>query len=84
MGTYLLNITFASMLIKYSDNLFMQIIGVIYHNRNRLIAFTIIAAMAVGAGGALKDLKTTVLIPMDEAVEAMRKAGGVGYRPPGG
>lgn len=41
-------------------------------------------AMAVGAGGALKDLKTTVLIPMDEAVEAMRKAGSTGYRPPGG
>ena len=41
-------------------------------------------AMAVGASGALGSFKTTVLIPMDEAVEAMRKAGTVGYRPPGG
>lgn len=47
MGTYVLNINFASMLIKYSDNLFMQVGGVIYHNRNRLIAFVIISAMAV-------------------------------------
>ena len=41
-------------------------------------------AMAVGAGGALKDFKTTVLLSMEEAMEAMRKAGGAGYRPPGG
>ena len=41
-------------------------------------------SMAVGASGALGSFKTTVLIPMDEAVEAMRKAGTVGYRPPGG
>ena len=41
-------------------------------------------SMAVGASGAFRSFKTTVLIPMDEAVEAMRKAGTVGYRPPGG
>ncbi len=41
-------------------------------------------AMAVGASGALGSFKTTVLIPMDEAGEAMRKAGTGGYRPPGG
>ena len=41
-------------------------------------------AMAVGAGGALKDFKTTVLLSMEEAMEAMRKAAGAGYRPPGG
>lgn len=41
-------------------------------------------AMAIGAGGALKDYKTTVLMTMEEAIEAMRKAGGAGYRPPGG
>jgi uncharacterized protein with GYD domain len=41
-------------------------------------------SMAVGASGAIGSFKTTVLIPMDEAVEAMRKAGTVGYRPPGG
>ena len=41
-------------------------------------------AIAVGATGALSAFKTTVLISMEEAVEAMRKAGAVGYRPPGG
>ena len=40
-------------------------------------------SMTVGASGAIGSLKTTVLIPMDEAVEAMRKAGTVGYQPPG-
>ena len=41
-------------------------------------------AMAVGATGAASSFKTTVLMPMEEAVEAMRQASGVGYRPPGG
>ena len=41
-------------------------------------------AMAVGSGGALRDYKTTVLLSMEEAMEAMRKAGDAGYRPPGG
>ena len=40
-------------------------------------------SMAIGASGAFSEFKTTVLISMDEAVEAMRKAGTVGYRPPG-
>ena len=40
-------------------------------------------SMAVGASGALKALKTTVRISMDEAVEAMKKAGRIGYQPPG-
>lgn len=41
-------------------------------------------SMAVSASGAAKDIKTTVLLSMDEAVEALRKAGSVGYRPPAG
>jgi uncharacterized protein with GYD domain len=41
-------------------------------------------AMAVGGGGALANLETTVLIGMDEAQDAMRKAAGATYRPPGG
>lgn len=41
-------------------------------------------SMAVGASGAVTNLKTTVLLPMSEGVEAARKAGSVGYRPPGG
>ena len=39
-------------------------------------------AMAVGAGGALSDVETTVLLDMDEAQEAMRKAAAATYRPP--
>ena len=40
-------------------------------------------AMAVGAGGALSNLETTVLLDMDEAQDAMRKAAAATYRPPG-
>jgi uncharacterized protein with GYD domain len=41
-------------------------------------------SMAVGGTGALSSLETTVLIGMDEAQEAMRKAGAATYRPPAG
>ena len=41
-------------------------------------------SMAVLAGGAAKDLKTTPLLSVEEAMEAMHKAGSVGYRPPTG
>jgi uncharacterized protein with GYD domain len=40
-------------------------------------------AIAVGAGGALSELETTVLLDMDEAQDAMRKAAAATYRPPG-
>ena len=40
-------------------------------------------AMAVGAGGALSEVETTVLLDMNEAQEAMRKAAAATYRPPG-
>lgn len=39
-------------------------------------------AMAIGGAGALSKLETTVLLDMQEAQEAMRKAGGATYRPP--
>jgi uncharacterized protein with GYD domain len=39
-------------------------------------------AMAVSAGGALKAVKTTQLITIEEAVQAMKKATKAGYRPP--
>jgi len=38
-------------------------------------------AMAVGASGAV-GIETTVLLDMDEAQEAMRKAAAAAYRPP--
>jgi hypothetical protein len=40
-------------------------------------------AMAVGAGGARSQIETTVLLDMDEAQDAMRKAAAATYRPPG-
>ena len=39
--------------------------------------------LAAAGGGALKALKTTVLMSPEEGLEAMRRAGGTGYRPPG-
>jgi uncharacterized protein with GYD domain len=39
-------------------------------------------AMAIGGAGALSKLETTVLLDMEEAQEAMRKAGSATYRPP--
>lgn len=39
-------------------------------------------SIAASAGGAVKAIKTTPLMTMDEGVAAMRKAVGAGYRPP--
>ncbi len=39
-------------------------------------------SMAASAGGAVKTVKTTPLMSIDESMEAMRKAAGVGYSPP--
>ncbi len=39
-------------------------------------------AMTVGASGALSEVETTVLLDMDEAQDAMRKAAAATYRPP--
>ena len=46
-------------------------------------ASAVALAMAVGAGGAVSGIETTVLLDMDEAQEAMRKAAAATYRPPG-
>ena len=40
-------------------------------------------ALALGAGGALSPVETTVLLTVEETMEAMRRAGQVRYRPPG-
>jgi uncharacterized protein with GYD domain len=41
-------------------------------------------SMAISSTGAFKNFNMTVLLTMEEAVEAMSKAGTVGYRPPSG
>ncbi len=40
-------------------------------------------ALAIGGGGALRSLETTVLLSVEETIEALRKAGEVQYRAPG-
>jgi hypothetical protein len=40
-------------------------------------------ALAIGAGGALSPLETTMLLTVDETMDAMRMAQQVGYRPTG-
>lgn len=40
-------------------------------------------SLAIGAGGALSSLETTVLLSVEETMDALRKAGQVKYRPPG-
>jgi len=40
-------------------------------------------SLAAAAGGAVKALKTTPLMTGEEAMAAMQKASGAGYRPPG-
>ena len=40
-------------------------------------------SLAIAAGGALKSLETTVLLPVEETVGALTKASQVQYRPPG-
>lgn len=41
-------------------------------------------SMAIAAGGAVKEFKTTPLMTPDEGFDAMLLAQGAGYRPPGG
>lgn len=40
-------------------------------------------ALAIGAGGALSSIETTVLLSVEDLMEALRKAKSVRYRPPG-
>jgi uncharacterized protein with GYD domain len=40
-------------------------------------------ALAITAGGALSSYETTVLLTVDETMEALRKVKQVGYRAPG-
>ncbi len=41
-------------------------------------------ALASAAGGALSPLETTVLMTVEETMDALRSARQVRYRPPGG
>jgi len=40
-------------------------------------------ALALGGGGAMSSLETTVLLTVEETIDALGKAQHVGYRPPG-
>ena len=39
-------------------------------------------ALAIGSGGALSSIETTVLLTVDDTMDALRAAQGVKYRPP--
>jgi uncharacterized protein with GYD domain len=39
-------------------------------------------AIALGGGGSLSKSETTVLLTVEETLEALGRAGSVGYRPP--
>src|SRR3712207_4409042 len=40
-------------------------------------------ALAIGGGGALSSIETTVLMSVEETIDALRRAQQVQYRPPG-
>jgi uncharacterized protein with GYD domain len=40
-------------------------------------------ALAIGSGGALSSIHTTVLLSVDETIAALKKASSIGYRAPG-
>jgi hypothetical protein len=39
--------------------------------------------LAIAAGGALASVETTVLMTVEETLEALAKGKGIGYRKPG-
>jgi uncharacterized protein with GYD domain len=41
------------------------------------------AALAIGSGGALSSIQTTVLLTVEETLTALQKASTIKYRPPG-
>ena len=40
-------------------------------------------ALAIGGGGALRSLQTTVLMTVEETMSALQKASSIAYKPPG-
>ena len=40
-------------------------------------------ALAISGGGALSSFETTVLLTVEESMDALQKAGGIRYRAPG-
>ena len=40
-------------------------------------------ALAIGGGGALRSIETTVLLSVEDTLEALGKAAEIGYRAPG-
>ena len=40
-------------------------------------------ALAIGSGGALSKIETTVLLTVEETLDALGRVGSIRYRPPG-
>jgi len=52
-------------------------------NGIRILIAVAAVALAIGGGGALRSLETTVLLTVEETIEALGKAQQVQYRAPG-
>ena len=39
--------------------------------------------LAIGAGGALRSMETTLLMSVEDTLDALTKAASIRYRPPG-
>jgi hypothetical protein len=50
---------------------------------NRLVRLIVHPLLAISGGGAPASLETTVLLTVDETMDALRKAGQVQYQAPG-
>ena len=42
-----------------------------------------VVALAIGGGGAMSSLETTVLMTVEQTMDALARAQQIGYRPPG-
>ncbi len=70
-------ITFVDVYYSFGE---FDIVGIVDGPDN---ATTAAGMIAVAAGGACSKLQTTPLLTAEEGLEAITKAGSVGYRPAG-
>ena len=51
--------------------------------RGKRLLLLFVAVLAIAGGGALASVDTTVLMTVEETLEALAKSKSIGYRPPG-
>jgi hypothetical protein len=88
MAQYMYQVSFTaeawSKMVKEPQNREAAIRPVIEKLGGKLLGYWSVAAasLAATAGGAVKSLKTTVLMSVEDAMQAMKTAQGAGFRPP--